>query len=443
MMSRQAWQVLVIGLGSAVVPLDSSVNIAFPAITHGFGLAIADVQWVVISYTLTYTSLMLAFGRIGDMYGYARVFRVGLVWSAIACLLCALTRDFAWFVVCRVLQGVGAALVLSCGVALSTGLYGEERRSRVIGAYTMLIAVGSTLGPWLGGALVHAWDWPAVFWFRTPIALVALVLLGKFPATERPGGGERFDAPGAGLLVLAMIGLVLTLHHARDLAGLPLGLATLLVFAAFARREQRVDAPIIDLRVFRVPGFGLLNLANVLVNLAAFSVWLIVPYYLAQATDLGVTVGGAVLATAAVGVLVASPVGGRLIVRVPARRLALAGAALVAVGLLLIARWGERTAASSLVIALAVQGVGLGLFQLAYIDIVAATIARQSRGVAGSLAMVTRTIGVIGAASTFLPLFQRLAASDGFLAAFQYSFELAAMLALAVTALVGWGVRRA
>ena len=246
MISRAAWQVLVIGLGSAVVPLDSSVNIAFPAITRGFDLEIADVQWVVISYTLTYTSLMLAFGRIGDMYGHALVFRIGLAWSAVACLLCALTRDFTWFVACRVLQGIGAALVLSCGVALTTGLYGEERRSRVIGAYTMLIAAGSTLGPWLGGALVHAWDWPAVFWFRTPIALAALALLGRVPGAPRTGGAERFDALGAGLLVLALIALVLTLHHARDVGVLPFGLAALVVFGAFVRQEIRVERPIIE-----------------------------------------------------------------------------------------------------------------------------------------------------------------------------------------------------
>ena len=442
MISRQAWQVLVIGLGSAVVPLDSSVNIAFPAITRGFDLAIADVQWVVISYTLTYTSLMLAFGRIGDMYGHALVFRIGLVWSAAACLLCALTRDFGWFVVCRVLQGIGAALVLSCGVALTTGLYGEERRSRVIGAYTMLIAIGSALGPWLGGALVAAWDWPAVFWFRTPIALVALALLGKLPAAPRTSGAERFDALGAGLLVLGLIALVLTVHHARDLAVVPLGLVVVGVFAAFVRQEARVERPIIDLAVFRLPGFALLNLANVFLSLAAFSVFLLVPYYLARATDLGVRAGGAVLASAAVGVLVASPTGGHLVGRIAARRLALVGAALVAVGLLLIARWGDRNASASLVVALALQGIGLGLFQLAYVDIVAATIARQSRGVAGSLAMVTRTIGVIGAAALFLPLFQALASDGDFIAAFQRSFELAAVLALVVTAAVAIGLRR-
>ena len=172
----------MIGLGTAAVQLDTSVNIAFPAITSGFGLAIGDIQWVVICYVLTYASLLLALGRIGDTVGHALVFRIGLVWSAVALLLVAWSPSFAAMLVFRCLQGVGAALVLSCGVALVTALYGEERRSRALGIYTMMLAIGLMLGPLLGGALTAVWDWPAVFWFRIPVALAALLLLRGLPA---------------------------------------------------------------------------------------------------------------------------------------------------------------------------------------------------------------------------------------------------------------------
>src|SRR5581483_5994059 len=129
---------------------------------------------------------MLAFGRIGDLFGHARVFRLGLAWSALAYLLCGTASGFAWLVVCRVLQGVGAALVLSCGIALITGLQAEARRSRMIGLYGMMFAIGSTLGPLLGGVLVERWGWPAVFWFRAPLALLALALLRGLPSAP-PG----------------------------------------------------------------------------------------------------------------------------------------------------------------------------------------------------------------------------------------------------------------
>jgi MFS family permease len=137
----------MIGLGTATAQLDTSVNIAFPSITRGFDLAIADIQWVVICYVLTYASLLLALGRVGDTVGHAIVFRIGLVWSATALLLVACSPSYGAMLAFRCLQGVGAALVLSCGAALVTSLYGEERRSRALGIYTMMMAFGLMLGP--------------------------------------------------------------------------------------------------------------------------------------------------------------------------------------------------------------------------------------------------------------------------------------------------------
>jgi MFS family permease len=426
---------VAIGLGTAVVPLDTAVNIAFPAITRGLGLAIGDIQWVVISYVLTYASLLLVFGRLGDRLGHGAIFRIGLIWSVAALALCALAPSFAWLLVCRILQGIGSALVLSCGAALTTGLYEEDRRSRVLGLYVMMMAVGTTLGPWLGGALVETWDWPAVFWFRAPIAAAALLLLRGLPTPPRGVGGQ-FDAVGAGLLALALVALLLALNHLGEPVGLALGLAAFAGFAGFVRQQARCAAPLLDLAVFRRPGFVRLNIANVVTNLAGFAVWLLVPYFLVRATGFGLTTSGAVLAAASAGAVLASPVGGRLIGRIAAERLALAGALLVGVGLLLIGAWDRDVGAPTLLAGLAVQGLGLGLFQLAYTDIVTAAMPRRDRGVAGSLALVTRTLGTVGAATLVMLLFQRLEPTAGFIAAFQRTFQLAALLPFAMAGLL-------
>ena len=118
----------MIGLGTAAAQLDTSVNIAFPAITRAFDVSIGDIQWVVICYVLTYASLLLALGRIGDTVGHALVFRIGLIWTTIALLLVGWSPNFGAMLFFRCLQGIGAALVLNCGAALVTSLYGEERR---------------------------------------------------------------------------------------------------------------------------------------------------------------------------------------------------------------------------------------------------------------------------------------------------------------------------
>ena len=134
--------VFVVGLGTLVVPFDSSVNVAFPHIVRGFDLAIPSIQWVVIAYTLTYAALTLVFGRAGDMLGYRRIFQMGNISGAVAFLLCAAAPTFGWLLGARILQGVGAALALSCGPALATSLYTEDRRAHVLGVYTMMFGIG-------------------------------------------------------------------------------------------------------------------------------------------------------------------------------------------------------------------------------------------------------------------------------------------------------------
>jgi MFS family permease len=434
-MNRWAAQAWVVGLGTAVVPLDTSVNIAFPSITRGLGLPTADIQWVVICYVLTYTALTLALGRIGDIYGHARVFRAGLLWSTVALALCALAPTFATLLVARFLQGIGAALVLSCGPALAIAAYGDARRSRALGFYIMMFGVGSTLGPWVGGALVQQWDWPAVFAFRVPVAAVALLLSRGLPAPPS-GARDPFDFLGAVLLAGALTAMLLTFNRLGELAAIPLGVVAIAVFAAFFRHEARCKNPIIDPSVFRLPGFALLNLSNVLINLAGFSVWLLVPFYLTRATDLPLALSGAVLATASLGMAVASPIAGRLAGRIAAAHLALAGAVLSGLGLLLIATWERGTPAAWLVATLLLQGAGVGVFQLAYTDIVTATIPPQHRGVAGSLAMVTRTVGTVSAAALVMLVFAQLDAASGFLPAFRQSFAIAGVVPLIIAGLL-------
>src|SRR5580693_7642504 len=200
--------VFVVGLGTLVVPFDSSVNVAFPHIIRGFDLAIPAIQWVVIAYTLTYAALTLVFGRVSDMLGYRRIFQMGNVSGAVAFLLCAAAPTYGWLLGARILQGVGAALALSCGPALATSLYPEDQRIRVLGLYTMMFGIGSALGPIIAGELVQFFDWRSVFWFRAPIALLAFAFTWTLPRGS-PRGHQRFDAPGAALLVVAITFLLL------------------------------------------------------------------------------------------------------------------------------------------------------------------------------------------------------------------------------------------
>jgi MFS family permease len=446
-MSAGEWlRLILVGLGASVVPLDSAVNIAFPAITRGFGLPIQMIQWVVICYVLTYASLMLAFGRIGDIFGHARVFRIGLLWSVAAFLACAAARAFGWLLFCRFLQGIGAGLVISVAPALITSLFPEHRRARAVAAFTMMFALGSAGGPLIGGTLVKLWGWPAVFWFRAPIALVAMLSLRRLPVQPRLENRPRLDAAGAFLLALAISSLLLFVNALSRLGRDGWFAFVLLVLAtaslvAFIRREGRAAAPILDLAVFRNRGFTAVNSVSVLIYLTSFSVLLLGPYYLVRFTDLPLPLAGAVLAVSFVGTTVASPLAGRLIERIPANRVALFGAFLGGGGLFVIGLWNPGVGQISLVLsALLLQGFGVGLFQVAYLDVVLGALPGRDRGVAGSIAMLTRTLGIVGGATLLTLGFHAVensalaagqSATGSFLAAFHMIFRAAGLVSAA------------
>ena len=230
----------------------------------------------------------------------------------------------------------------------------------------MMLAVGLMLGPLLGGALTAAWDWPAVFWFRVPIAAAALLLLRGMPASPRREAGDRFDVPGGLALVLGLVTMLFALNRLREFSAIGFALLSALAFAAFIVREKRAARPIIAVDRLANPGFALLNLVSVLVNLAAFSVWLLVAYFLARVPSYSLTESGAILAAAAAGAALSAPIGARLAGRgMSTRRLAIAGAVATGLGLLSLSAWTEQTPTLLRIAALAMQGVGLGLFQLA------------------------------------------------------------------------------
>ena len=458
-MPATAWprlRLALVGLGISVVPLDTAVNIAFPDITGSFGLPIAMIQWVVICYVLTHAGLMLAFGRVGDMWSHARVFRAGLAWSVAAFLLCAAAPSFGWLLFFRFLQGISAGLILSCAPALVTGLYPEARRSHALGIFTLMYALGSAVGPLLGGALVARWGWPAVFWFRAPIALTSLLFLRGLPPADGSRRDERFDILGAALLAIGLAALLLAfnalprLKDGDDLALVLLPTAATSL-AAFVWWEARAPQPIVRVELFRDGAFAIINLASASMYLVTFSVLLFAPYFLVRYTAMPLPLAGAVLATGFVAMAAASPLAGAVVARLAAERVAPLGALATATGLFLVGSWQPDTAPLVMILALTLHGVGLAFFQVAYMEIVMAASPAAHRGVAGSLSMLTRTLGVVIGAAALTLGFQTIQGAaraagtpdaQAFLAAFQAMFRIAGFVAALTGGLIAWSGRR-
>lgn len=423
-----AIRVAAILLGTLAVPLDSAVNVDFPAIVSRFGLPIPQIQWVVISYTLTSASLLLVLGRAADLVGHRLVFRAGCLISTAAFVLCAAAPDFGWLLGARILQGIGAGLLLGCGPALITSVFPEDRRARALGLYTLAFGVGGALGPMLGGPLIAAFGWSAVFWFRAPIVAAAILMSLVLPPTEPAGRRDRFDIRGGVLTIAAICCLLLALNRIHQPA-----LCAVLAFGTvgmgwlFIRHERRAPQPIIDLGLFRQPGFLAINLGNTLLNLAGFSILLLVPFALARMPGSSVARDGLILSLSPAGTALAAPFAGYLATRIPARHLTRTGALLVAGSLAAIAF--RPASIPWMAVAMFAQGTGQGIYQVAYLDRVTGAMPRRQRGVAGSLGMLTRTLGLVTGATVLTLIFESLAQPAGFTSGFQAAFLFAAVIA--------------
>jgi MFS family permease len=450
---------VVISLGASLAAMDLAVNVAFPSITDAFTLETRAIRWVVICYVLTYSSLMLAFGKLGDRIGHRRVFRAGLLVSALGLVLCALAADYGSLLAARVVQGIGTALVLSCAPALATLLYDESRRIHALGSYSSLTALAAVIAPLAGGASIAALGWSGVFWFRAPVAVLALLLLPLIPRLDRPPPSTQWGASdvagpallATGLAFLLLAPALLDVGGSGSLALLAAAIG-LAVLGAFARHESRARHPILPTALIRDPDFVLANIAGIAVHFVAFAVPLLAPYYLTRIAGHAPLESGAVLALSPAGILAGSALAARAAGAFGVRRTALLGGALVAVGGVAIALWPKVPGLAVILATLALHGMGLGLFQVAYADIVVAALPRQERGVAGSLTMVTRTVGVMGAATALTASLHAIesrlrAAGASDAAAFEHAFStvflyaallLAAFLALSALSRRTW-----
>jgi MFS family permease len=437
---RPAAGLIIVGLGASLAPLDIAVNVALPAITAHFKLALADVQWLVICYVLVYGSLMLVAGKLGDLFGHRLIFRVGLVVSAVGCTACAIAPDWPLFLWARAAQGIGTALALSCTPALATSVYPPQQRVKALAGFSMAMSLAAAIGPFAGGVLVELWNWPAVYWVRVPIALFTLALSGLLPSPKPQS--RQFDAWGAVLVAVCMSSflLALVLSQRPQVPGLVaagLFVVALALLALYVRRAGRVAEPIIRPSLFTNVAFAVPNVMNVLANLAGFSILLLTPYYLVNILKLSAVTSGLVLALAFTGSLAGAPLAARLVPALGRRTTAFAGVALVGAGLLPLGFTGAATPIAVVALLLIVEGLGQGLLTVAYTDLVTDTLPERDRGVAGSLALLTRTLGIVSGASVLSALYAH-GAADGFLAGYRFAFVAAGgglLVALALSCL--------
>lgn len=394
--------------GTILGPIDSSiVNVILPTITRAFSASLATAQWVPMIYLLTIGSLVLFFGRLGDIWGYRKVFLAGLLGFVAASCLCAVSPSIHWLILFRAVQGVAASMLLSVPLAMLTGVFPAAERGKALGLFAVSISVGLATGPSLGGFLTVAFGWRAAFFINLPVGLGAFAFARKVLPDMR-GRPGRVDVPGAltGLGALATFLLFINLAQEDGLtrATWPLLAAALLLGTAFLFIEKRAAEPMLNLDLFRSLTLSLGALAALLNFMSQYVVVFLTPFYLQRVLHAGPGRVGLVMTAFPLAVLVVAPFAGSLSDRIGTAGPAALGTSLGALACFLMAGlpWAGDV---SMEWKLALFGVGTGLFQSPNNSAVMGSAPREHLGVVSSLLGTMRTVGMVlgvAAAGAFL-----------------------------------------
>ena len=437
----------------------SIVNIALPTLSDEFDQPLSVVQWVVLGYLLTQSTLALLVGRLGDMIGKKRIFTAGFVVFTVFSFLAALAPSIPLLIGARVLQAIGGSMLVALGIAIVSDAFPPERRGQVLGMIGSVVSLGIFTGPTLGGIILDALSWQWIFLVNVPVGAVGTALAIRYIPATAPTGTQRFDFAGAVAFLVALLSLLVALSLGQE-QGIPgAWLVGLLVASAaglvvFVRIERRVAQPMLDLTLFRHLDFSIGLISGFLVFIAIGGLFIIGPFFLTDTLDLPPRTVGLVIASGPLLIGITSPISGRISDRVGARPVTVAGLVVVTIGFALLQRVTAESEPIDMLVGLLVIGAGIGVFQTPNTAAVMGSAPRERFGVAGSLLTLNRIVGqTIGIAALSAVWTLRLrsrtdgltdpaAIALGEAAAFRDFVLTATTVVLVSLALSAWALRR-
>ena len=405
--SYKWWAFIAVAIGTFASVADQvGVNVALHPIARHFDSDIPTVQWVVISYTLTISALLLPMGRLSDIIGLKRVYIIGSIVFALFAIAAGISINLGLLISSRVIQGAGAAMTQGTGMAIIAAAFPNNERGKAIGLMMGVVSSGAIVGPALGGFLLDLFGWRAVFLVNLPMMTLSIALglavLSNQTSGHAGGGPEQrrsgFDWQGATLSTGMLLLLLLTVTYAHRFGWTSLPILTgmggfAVVLAGFVWWELRTPNPMLDLRHFRMPIFTCGVTAAFITFWGGISVFFLTPFYLQGVLGYSPTQTGLALVPGAVCMLFLGPLSGRLSDRYGWRALTVGGLALITVSLFILSRLTAESTIAAVLPGLILQSCGMGLFFSPNASSVLSSVGRESYGVISAFLNLIRNAG--------------------------------------------------
>lgn len=429
-----------VAVGTFMSTLDGSiVNVALPTMAENFQVDLPILQWVVSAYLLTISSLLPTLGRLADMYGRSRVFSGGFLVFISGSLFCGLSSSIGFLVAARVVQAVGAAMMMANSMGIITATFPTRMRGRALGTMGTVVAAGSITGPSIGGILIANFGWQAIFFVNLPVGLLGFVV-GLFVLPEdRDLHREEFDFLGALLFAGGMVSLLLGLSLTRFygwgspmIIGLLVG--SVLLLALFIRQEIFCPHPMIDLTMFRSKIFAFGNAAGLISFVIIFSVNILMPFYLQQILNLEPQQVGIMMTPFPLAMAFTAPISGWLSDRVGPMVLTPLGMVVASLNIFSMLFLTPQSSMGEVAVRLAVMGFSMSLFQSPNSSAILGSVARAKLGVAGGIVATMRNVGMVLGIALSVTVFtsrqaEVLAGGGSPVEAFMYGFKFALIVA--------------
>ena len=406
------WALASLALSMLLSSLGTSIaNVGLPTLGAVFDASFQQVQWVVLAYLLAITTLIVSVGRLGDLIGRRRLLLGGIGLFTLASALCALAPTLWLLMGARALQGLGAAIMMALTMAFVGETVAKEKTGSAMGLLGTMSAIGTAMGPSLGGMLIAGFGWRAIFLITVPLGLLTGWLALRYLPADRHNdrsGRARFDSLGTLLLALTLGAYTLAMTLGRGSFGY-LNLALLLAAGAggalFVFTQSRVGSPLIRLSLLRDPLLSASLAMSTLVATVMMATLVVGPFYLSQALGLDALRVGLVLSVGPIVVALTGVPAGRIADRFGAQRMTLAGLIAMAAGCLALAVLPRTLGIGGYVAPMVIVTLGYALFQTANNTAIMADVSPEQRGVISGLLNLSRNLGLITGASALGAVF--------------------------------------
>ncbi|BDH79327.1 MFS transporter [Methanothermobacter tenebrarum] len=411
--SRRYFILATIMLASIMGPIDASiVNTILPTIAQYFKVEVALVQWVPMIYLLTISSLLLFYGRLGDIFGYKKVYVMGLAGFIISSLLCGISPNIYFLIAFRALQGIFAAMMMAVPFAIITASFPPMERGKALGINAISISAGLALGPSIGGFITALLNWRFTFFINIPIGVLGLLLAWRI-IPEFKGQKARVDIPGAITVFISLFLFLLFVNraqlHGLDYQNMIILLVSTILGIIFFMLEVGNEEPLLNLNLFKNMTFSFANLSALLNFMSQYVMVFVTPFYLQRVMECPPDKVGLLMTAFPLATLIVAPISGWLSDKIGTRILACVGAAICALSLSLMAQLPISATHFDVAWRLALFGIGTGIFQSPNNSAVMGSVPKPFLGTASGILATMRNVGmVLGIATAGLILYNTI-----------------------------------